>query len=116
MAKKDIDVREREELDIALEKVDKVVMRKYISEIEKRPVFIPSYDVTFSEPEKKPDIPVCVVGTNIMLSKLTRVVFDKDENILDKLATTYNATALYENATIVMLLKSDGIGIDTPIR
>ena len=33
MAKKDIDVREREELDIALEKVDKVVMRKYISEI-----------------------------------------------------------------------------------
>ena len=112
MAKKDIDVREREELDIALEKVDKVVMRKYISEIEKRPVFIPSYDVTFSEPEKKPDIPVCVVGTNIMLSKLTRVVFDKDENILDKLATTYNATALYENATIVMLLKSDGIGID----
>lgn len=67
MAKKDIDVREREELDIALEKVDKVVMRKYISEIEKRPVFIPSYDVTFSEPEKKPDIPVCVVGTNIML-------------------------------------------------
>lgn len=112
MAKKDIDVREREELDIALEKVDKVVMRKYISEIEKRPVFIPSYDVTFSEPEKKPDIPVCVVGTNIMLSKLTRVVFDKDENIIDKLATVYNATALYENATIIMLLKSDGIGID----
>lgn len=29
MAKKDIDVREREELDIALEKVDKVVLDKF---------------------------------------------------------------------------------------
>ena len=45
MAKKDVDVRERGELDDALAKVDKVIMRKYISNIDKRPVFIPSYDV-----------------------------------------------------------------------
>lgn len=112
MAIKDVDVRVHEDLDIALAQVDKVIMRKYISEIDKRPVFVPSYDVTFSEPEEKKKIPVCVVGTNIMLSKLTRVVYDKDESILDKLATAYSATSLYENATVVMLLKSDGKGIE----
>ena len=85
MAKKDIDVRVHEDLDIALSQVDKVIMKKYISEIDRRPVFIPSYDVTFSEPEEVTENPICVVGTNVMLSKLTRVVFDKDENILDKL-------------------------------
>ena len=112
MAKEDVDVRLRDDLNTALAQVDKVIMRKYISDIDKRPVFIPSFDVTFSEPKEKSDLPVCIVGTNIMLAKLTRVVFDKDENILDKLATTYNATSLYENATIVMLLKSDDTGID----
>lgn len=111
MAKNDIDNRLHGELDDALAKVDKVIMRKYVSDIDKRPVFIPSFDVSFA-PVENPQVPTCIVGTNIMLSKLTRVVFDKDENILDKLTTVYNATAMYESATIVMLLKSDGSNID----
>lgn len=111
MAKDEIDVLSHKELDDALSQVDKVVMRKYISNIDKRPIFIPSYDVTFA-PVGNTDTPTCVVGTNIMLSKLTRVVFDKDENILDKLTTAYCATAMYESATMVMLLKSDGNNID----
>ncbi len=114
MAKDELEFRSHKELDDALAQVDKVIMRKYIHDIDKRPVCIPSYDVSFSMPIEKQDkdIPVCVVGTNIMLSKLTRVVFDKDEYILDKLTTVYNATALYESATLVMLLKSDGDQIE----
>ena len=111
MAKNDIDVLSRKDLDEALSQVDKVIMKKYISNIDKRPVFIPSYDVSF-EPVKDSKATVCVVGTNIMLAKLTRVVYDKDENILDKLTTAYCATAMYESATLVMLLKSDGKNID----
>ena len=111
MAKKDIDVLSHEELDKALSQIDKVIMRKYISNIDKRPVFLPSYDVSF-EPVADSNAPVCVVGTNVMLAKLTRVVFDKDENILDKLTTAYCATAMYESATLVMLLKSNGQNID----
>lgn len=116
MAKSDIDVRTREGLDKALLDVDKVVMRKYISSIDKRPVYMPTYDVTFNLGDQ-PDIgdngnQVCVVGTNVMLAKLQRVVFDKDEKILDKLTTVYNATSLYESATVVMLLKSDGNNIE----
>ena len=86
MARGDIDVREREKLNIALSNVDKIVMHKYISTIDKRPIFLPSYDVSFSAPEvtDKTDIPVCIVGTNIMLTRLKRVVYDKEENILDK--------------------------------
>lgn len=115
MAKNDVDMRERENLDIALSNVDKIVMRKYISTIDKRPVFVPSFDVAFAPSENAEDntsIPVCIVGTNIMLTRLQRVVYDKSENILDKLTTVYNATSLYEGATIVMLLKSDGNQIE----
>lgn len=108
MAKEDIDIRTRENLNLALANVDKIIMHKYIATIDKRPVFVPAYDVTFSGSEKRSDLPICVVGTNIMLTRLARVVYDKDESILDKLTTTYNATALYEGATLVMLLKSDG--------
>ena len=111
MAKEDIDILAREEMDNALAKVDKIVMRKYISNIDKRPIFVPSYDVSFI-PVDDMENATCIVGTNIMLAKLTRVVFDKDENILDKLTTAYCATAMYEAATLVMLLKSDGNNID----
>ena len=115
MAKDDIDNRDRKNLDAALSNVDKIIMRKYISTIDKRPVFIPSFDVSFTPLENSDnnsELPVCIVGTNIMLTKLQRVVFDKEENILDKLTTVYNATSLYEGATIVMLLKSDGNQIE----
>ena len=114
MAKGDIDIREREKLNIALSNVDKIVMHKYISTIDKRPIFLPTYDVSFSVPKvtAKSDVPVCIVGTNIMLTRLKRVVYDKEENILDKLTTVYNATSLYEGATLVTLLKSDGDQIE----
>lgn len=115
MAKGDIDIRDRKNLDAALANVDKIVMRKYVSTIDKRPIFIPSFDVAFESPQEgeiESSAPICIVGTNIMLTKLQRVVYDKDENILDKLTTVYNATSLYEGATIVMLLKSDGDGVE----
>lgn len=114
MAKDDIDIRQRSSLDITLSNVDKIVMHKYISTIDKRPIFRPSYDVSFSVSDVTPrsDVPVCIVGTNIMLTRLTRVVYDKEENILDKLTTVYNATSFYEGATLVTLLKSDGNHIE----
>jgi len=115
MSKEDMDNRDRKNLDAALLNVDKVVMRKYISTIDKRPIFIPSYDVTFAPSKSKQNtsnIPICIVGTNIMLTKLQRVVFDKNESVLAKLTTVYNATSLFEGATIVMLIKSDGIKIE----
>lgn len=111
MKNKDIENLSRKELDRTLTQVEKVVMRKYITEIEKRPVFSPSYDISFDK-SPKAEGAVFTVGTNIMLTKLKQVVVDKDENILDKLTTTYCATAMYESATLVMLLKSDGEKID----
>ena len=111
MSKENMDVRSREDLNKALSQVDKVVMKKYISTIDKRPIFVPSYDVSFDYNEKTEN-PICIVGGNIMLAKLTRVVFDKDENILYKLTSAYCATAMYESATLAMLLKSNGKSID----
>lgn len=111
MAKSDIDARNRDELDMTLLKADKVIMKKYISSIDKRPILTPPYDISFESVEES-DASVCVVGTNIMLAKLTRIVLDKEENILDKLTTVYCATSMYESATLVMLLKSNGKNID----
>lgn len=111
MERKDMESLSRKELDKTLIQVDKVVMRKYISDIDKRPVYKPSYKISFDKAQNIEN-PVCVVGTNIMLTKLTQIVLDKDENILDKLTTTYCATSMYESATLVMLLKSDGQKID----
>ena len=77
MAREDMGILSHEELDKALSQVDKVIMKKYISNIDKRPVFVPSYDVSF-EPVASSEAPLCIVGTNIMLAKLTRIVYDKD--------------------------------------
>lgn len=113
MAKEDFDnLPQREALDKALIEVDRIVMRKYILDIDKYPVYIQSYDAVFSQPEQKSENPICLVGSNIMLLKLCRVVYDKDESVLDRLTTAFNATALYENASLVMLLKSDGTRTD----
>ncbi|BBH26297.1 ATP-binding protein [Intestinibaculum porci] len=113
MAKEDIDVRSRNDLDDALAMVDQMVMHKYISTIDKRPIFVPTYNVGFSMPkERSDDLPLLIVGDNIMLSKLKKVVYDDDEDILDKLTSAYNATALYESATLVMILKSNGSQIE----
>ncbi len=107
------DVRKRSDLDDAMEKVDRIVMRKYVPELHRSAVYVPSYDVLFgahNEEEFKGQ--VAIPGSNVMLLKLERVVYDKDESILDKLTTAYNATALYESATLVMLIISDGSNIE----
>lgn len=103
----------RQNLDVMLEQVDDIIMHKYLSELSKKEILPTEVKAIYDEKENKnkneTDI---VVGTNINLAKLERVVYDKDENVLDKLANVYNATALYESATLVMILKSDENGID----
>lgn len=112
MSKIGIDPRRREELNRALLDVDKIVMHKYISEIDKRPVLQQAFDVSFSIPDKVSELPWYIVGENIRLLKLTRFVYDKDENFIEKLTTAYNATALVESATIVLLLKCNKSRVD----
>lgn len=106
MGKEELDIRGN--LDLMLTKIDKMVMRKYISNLDQYPLYEPTFDVAFDMKSVDESVPFCIVGTNIMLLKLERVVVDKDENVLDKLTTAYNATALYESASLVMLIKSNG--------
>jgi DNA helicase HerA-like ATPase len=112
MAKEEFDPRARKDLDASLSEVDRIVMKKYVSNLDKYPVYQQNFDVTFNVPEEETVNSVCLVGSNIMLLKLCRVVFDKDENVLDKMTTALNATALYELATLIMLIKSDGVKAD----
>ena len=59
MERKDMKSLSRKELDKTLIQVDKVVMRKYISDIDKRPVYKPSYKISFDKAQNIEN-PVCV--------------------------------------------------------
>jgi len=107
-----LDPRTRADLDATITEIDRVVMKKYVSMLDKYPIYQQNFDVAFDFDEDEHELPVCVVGSNIKLLKLCRVVFDKEENILDKMTTVFNATSLYEKASLVMLIKSDGAKAD----
>lgn len=88
-------------------------MHKYLPELSKKDIIPAEVNAIYDEKENQSkDDSDIVVGTNINLAKLERIVYDKDENVLDKLTNVYNATALYESATLAMILKSDENGID----
>jgi energy-coupling factor transporter ATP-binding protein EcfA2 len=108
-----LDPRDRKELDKALLSVDRIVMKKYVADIDKSPIYQQAFNVKFDDRYQRHEngLSEITVGTNVMLLKLGRLVYDKEENILEKLTTVYNATALYENAALAMILRSDLKGI-----
>lgn len=108
-----IDPRDRKELDKALLSIDRIVMKKYVADIDKSPIYQQAYNVKLDDKyqHRENGLSGITVGSNVMLLKLGRLVYDKEENILEKLTTVYNATALYENAALAMILRSDFKGV-----
>ena len=80
---------------------DTILLKKYIEHLSE-------YDVV-----ALPDIIKNIeVGSNIELLHIDKIVYDKDENIHDKLMTVYTSF-LSNNASLVMMLngKSDGVDL-----
>ncbi|TXK82564.1 ATP-binding protein [Paenibacillus sp. N3.4] len=92
----ELDVREQSSLDTAFEQADNLLMKKYISNIS-------NYQV----------VPISTELQNKNVSSFSRffkiesIVYDKEENNLDKLSSVYNAIAGC-GGSIVMVIKSDG--------
>ena len=96
--KTEIDIREQGELINAFEQADFIVTKQYLSFLEELPV-----------KELKDD------GYNVtkhsQCFKLGKMVYDKDENNIQKLTNVYAAMAAL-NTNIALIIQSDGCNVD----
>ena len=91
-----LDIREAEELCNAFELADSIVYRNYINRIDSLDIVEASSDLIKKE-----------IGSEIRLIKVEKLVYDKEENNLQKLTNVYNM-AYSLGLNIVMILDSDG--------
>lgn len=82
-----------EDLYAAFEAADNIVLKKYVSKLSQTPC------IEMSDELKKIGI-----GENVSLYRVAKVVYDKNENVQDKLTTVYSTIFSLENCSLVMLL------------
>lgn len=95
-ASSNLDVREAEDLCNAFELAESIVYRNYINRIEMLNIVKTSSDFLQKE-----------IGSEVRLIKVEKIVYDKDENNLQKLTNVYNM-AYSLGLNVVLLLTSDG--------
>ena len=96
----EIQVGDQQTLAEAFEKADNMLMKRYISNLCDYNI-IPLAD----------EIKINNVSNFTRLFKINRVVYEKEEDILDKLASCYNA--LYAcGGSVILMINSDGSNID----
>lgn len=95
-ASNNLDVREAEDLCNAFELADSIVYRNYINRID-------TLDIVKVSPEfmKKE------IGEEVRLIRVEKIVYDKDENNLQKMTNVYNM-AYSLGLNVVLLIDSDG--------
>lgn len=93
---KELDVRNYEELDNGFQLASSFVQKNYISELTNHEV-VPV----------DADLDSATIRQQIRLFKVGKLVYDKNENSIDKLSSVYNALFNVRSA-IVMILDSDG--------
>lgn len=109
-----LDPRKIENLYRAFENADFIVRKRYRADLEKYPVcdlpewikdVIPGVDST-SDSEA-----VYSIGDNVQFFKIEKLVYDRAENITDKLTTVYHTMSSFANTSVVMILHSDGASV-----
>lgn len=98
--KSELDVRDREQLDYAYNLASTFVKKNYLSELSNHEVV--------EVPEEIKDLKV---RDTFRFFQVDKIVYDKQENNLDKLANVYNALD-DANSSLIMVLDSDRKGID----
>lgn len=96
MEKTDVlEVRSEEELDGAFVEAEAIVLKKYMAEIGR-------YEI------KEADEKITRLDVNgvVRLNKINRLVYDMEENNLDKLMNVYNAVALCGGSVINVILSN----------
>lgn len=91
-----LDVRDTNNLLSAFKLADNIVQKNYISEIQKLEIEEPTKEFL----NKK-------VGSGMRMFKIDKIVYDKNENNLQKLTNLYNM-AYSQDLNVFLLLNSDG--------
>lgn len=90
----------QEKINAAFTQADNIIMRKYMPEIGNYPI---------------KDIPAEIADANInsvlRMNQITKIVYDADENNLDKLMNVYNSVALC-GGTLIHIILSDGNSVE----
>lgn len=95
-----LDVREMDELTEAFSLVDDIVSKKYIEDLE-------NYDLVEADEALK----MSLLEETASLFKVDKIVYDRNENNLQKLVNTY-LSAIGFGSDLVMLINSDGDNVD----
>ena len=97
MAVEDVEMPvEIEELYSAFETADNILLKKYVSKLSK-------YECkTIDDNRKKIE-----VGGNVNFFQILNIVYDKKENIQDKLTTVYSTISSLKQCGLVMILNAD---------
>lgn len=95
------DERNKQDLYNAFENADTILMKKYIGDLDKLSL-IPADEA----------ITKIKVGTNACLYHIDKLVYDKEENIHDKLMTVYTSFFSNEKTALIMLLRGTKTQVD----
>lgn len=89
-----MDERNQQDLYNTFESADTILLKKYVNELYKYPIIEPGKNIT--------DIKV---GTNAALYHIDKLVYDKKENIHDKLTTVFSSLLSDDNNGLIMIIK-----------
>lgn len=90
----------QEKLNVAFEQADKIIMRKYMPEIKNFPVKEISSEIANTN-----------INSVLRINRIAKIVYDAEENNLDKLMNVYNSVALCGGSLIHIIL-SDGNSVE----
>lgn len=100
MSETRLDVRDKEELSNALLVAQNIITKDYLSQLKNYEIVEPSKELI--------DIDI---KEYVRIFKINKIVYNKDENMIEKLITVINAV-FSSSASIVTIIKSRGIGAD----
>lgn len=95
---KPLEIREISELDSAFSLADSIVTKNYLAKLDQS---------TPIDPDPKQSFAVSHVYEQASLLRVKKIVYDRNENNLQKLVNTYASTAGF-NSGIVMIINSNG--------
>jgi len=82
-----------DDLYAAFEAADNIILKKYVADLSDAPC------IEMSEESK-----TLKIGSNVALYRVAKVVYDKNENVRDKLTTIYSTIFSLKNCGLVMLI------------
>ena len=96
-----MDERKQQDLYYAFESADTILLKKYVNNLSELPIIHPKDEITSIR-----------IGSNAVLYHVDKLVYDKNENIHDKLTTVFSSLLSDADNGLVMLVNGDVDHVD----